>query len=517
MKKKNSNIRFPSRNKDKSKTQTAKNLLKSAKSAFLCTIIIIIATLSLIIITSKVSEKLIALGGFASAIATVVICFYTVKSVAEVIKSNKETAENNHKKDIKETFEKNFSILLQEHNGYLGKIISANNCLYEINHILNCSGYESYSIIRGLVKFATVDGYKFCLHNDEILIKVDLVKNISGNICYYLPSSDSLVDPEHVILNPGTIYYSCGDKTYHYFPSSNTLSLTEDLSFISKTKDITKFCYNLISSKGELAKKIIEKNNNTSKNILSPYMRIVYHLLKYSDENTNNKSEMKKYTNIVRSIIPYDILMLIAINSMFFYKSYNESKNELRRWSDFFNELDNDPQSGIFNDYHKYYQLLIKCDFFEHLNMNFSNIIPRFSNLELSIDLSYLKIVTFYSGNKLTRSGRTKYFLMIDDNPEESLIKIYKTFQHEIMTIQTDLLILLFFFEDTKIELAKKRMMENIIYRNKNNKLQCRLKNKIINTIISDFSTIDKEKNRLFLSRDFLEKFSKGELPQSFS
>lgn len=85
---------------------------------------------------------------------------------------------------------------------------------------------------------------------------------------------------------------------------------------------------------------LINKNNNFSKNILSPYMRIIYHLLKASKENSSTKEDMKKYTNIVRSIILYDILMLIAINAMYFYKSSNESKHEIKRWSDLFQDLD---------------------------------------------------------------------------------------------------------------------------------------------------------------------------------
>lgn len=514
MKKKPLPVHFPSRNKINLKRHSVNNFIKSAVAASLCTILIVISLIP-IINNVKVSESLIALGGISSAIATVVICFYTVKSVSEVIKSNKETAANNHKRDIKETFEKKFSLLLQEHNRYLEKIILSNNYFYKTTYFQNVSGYESYAIIRGLVKIAAVDGYKFCMHNDEILIKVDIVRNIKKNIYYYLPSSKSFEDPEHVILHPDSNYYSCGYKTYHYFPSSNNFSLVGDLSFISESEDNSKICINLILSKGEVARTLINKNNNTSKNILSPYMRIVYHLLKCSSENTNDKIEMKKYTNIVRSVIPYDILMLIAVNAMFFYKSHDESRNELRRWSDIFNELDNDIHKVLFNDYHKYYELLIKCDFFEHLNMKFSKIIPRFSNLELRIDLSYLKIITFNSGKTVSSSGRNKYFLMIDENSEQSVIKLYKSFHQEIMNIQTDLLILLFYFEDTQIGHAKRRVMDAIIYSNRKTHLQGRIKNKIINLILCDSSAILKEQNRLYLARDFLEKYSKGKLPES--
>ena len=119
---------------------------------------------------------------------------------------------------------------------------------------------------------------------------------------------------------------------------------------------------------------IINESNNTSKNILSPYMRVIYHLLKLSKENSSNKEEMKSYTNIIRSIIPYDVLMLVAINSMYFYKSPHDNKSEIKRWSDLFNDVE-DPYNSFFNDYHKYYKLLSECDFFEHLIIDRKSVV----------------------------------------------------------------------------------------------------------------------------------------------
>ncbi|HEM6888778.1 TPA: hypothetical protein U2I30_000161 [Providencia rettgeri] len=82
--------------------------------------------------------------------------------------------------------------------------------------------------------------------------------------------------------------------------------------------------------------------------VFSPYMRLVYRILKYIDENFYHMSDKdftvqeideqkKQYSSIVRSTIRNDILFFIAINSL------NES-------------------------FSKYRKLLEKFDFFEHLN-----------------------------------------------------------------------------------------------------------------------------------------------------
>lgn len=80
--------------------------------------------------------------------------------------------------------------------------------------------------------------------------------------------------------------------------------------------------------------------------ILSPYMRILYHTLKFINEDyfgsKDDVAGRKKYTSLIRSLISNDVLFLIAVNSSFIYNN------------------------GIYNQYHRYQYFLQKFDFFEH-------------------------------------------------------------------------------------------------------------------------------------------------------
>lgn len=472
--------------------------------------------MGLSVLTNTKFETITFLGSIASAIATVIICFYTVKSVAEVIKSNTETAKNNHRRDIKESFEKKFTLLLQEHNKYLEKIIESKNELYDISYLQSLPGYESYSIIRGLAKFATLDDYKFCFHNNQIMIELFLIRNKTKNTYYYAPFFEFSNHHDLEVMNESHNVYYSGESTYAYFLRKNELLQVENFANVIENKQLNTLVKSLVRTKGEEAKKIILKNNNVSKNLLSPYMRIVYHLLKCSSENTIDKHGMKSYTNIVRSIIPYDILMLVAINSMFFYKSFYETKNELRRWSDIFNISGDSGYKEIFNDYHKYYELLVKCDFFEHLNMNFSQVIPKTNNLRINADLSFLTYISLDCGKKSYGSGRNKFSLMISGDTWFSALKVYKLFNDEVTNFSTDVLLLLFYFEDNTVEKNKLELMDEFINSSKSGHCTGKLINKNLNMAFAENSFILKENNRFILSIDFFNLYTKGKLPKIF-
>lgn len=80
-------------------------------------------------------------------------------------------------------------------------------------------------------------------------------------------------------------------------------------------------------------------------NIISPYMRVLYHLLRhinthYIDNAT--KEDKKKYSSIVRSLIRNDVLFLVAVNASYVIEDGDE------------------------NDYGKYQRLLSELNFFEH-------------------------------------------------------------------------------------------------------------------------------------------------------
>lgn len=80
--------------------------------------------------------------------------------------------------------------------------------------------------------------------------------------------------------------------------------------------------------------------------IYSPYMRVLYHLLKFIHEDfyggEDDLAGRKKYSSLVRSLISNDVLFIIAVNASYI------------------------SERGVFNQYKKYQYLLHRFDFFEH-------------------------------------------------------------------------------------------------------------------------------------------------------
>lgn len=111
---------------------------------------------------------------------------------------------------------------------------------------------------------------------------------------------------------------------------------------------------------------------------LSPYMRILYHTLKTirtefpsssNDKQYDSISLQKKYSSLVRSFIPNDVLYTIAINSSLF----DEKKTSI-------------PNSS---QYEYYYKMLVDYDFFEHL------IIKSENKLHLKKEIHEICIYTY--------------------------------------------------------------------------------------------------------------------------
>lgn len=345
------------------------------------------------------------------------------------------------------------------------------------------------------------------------MVRIDSFIDKTTNRIYYFPTPTQIKTLNLSIIEDDHDIYLSETKAYYYFHSANqfiemneTPSILDNFGFKSLIK-------RLIKNEGIEASDILFKSNNLSKNILSPYMRIIYHLIKLSSESTTNKMDMKKHTNIIRSIIPYEILMLIAINAMYFYKSFDESRNELRRWGDLFKESENDNYLEVFNDYRKYFKLLIKCDFFEYLNMDFTGVKKKLANLHLNIDLSSLNPLSFNSGKMVYSTGKDKTFIAIDGDTEFSCRDLYKIFHQKLLEIETDVLILFFYFDDTTIDITKNKIMDKILTCNREKARNAILKNKHLNLFYSNNSFILKKHKKIIISRDFLDLYSKGELP----
>lgn len=92
--------------------------------------------------------------------------------------------------------------------------------------------------------------------------------------------------------------------------------------------------------------KTLEEAHNTlmGHSVISPYMRVLYHLLKHIFSYTDDPDVFKKYTSPLRSMVRNDVLYLIALNASVIYKDSSNDDNG-------------------YQDYRKY---LNKCVFFEH-------------------------------------------------------------------------------------------------------------------------------------------------------
>lgn len=107
--------------------------------------------------------------------------------------------------------------------------------------------------------------------------------------------------------------------------------------------------------------------------LISPYMRVLYHLIRHIDRDFFNQNaslkERKKFSSLVRSLIRNDVLFLIAVNTSYVI------------------------ENGIENDYAEYHLLLKKYSFFEHalfFNIQYDNSV----NSRVIIHNIYLGIKT---------------------------------------------------------------------------------------------------------------------------
>jgi len=111
---------------------------------------------------------------------------------------------------------------------------------------------------------------------------------------------------------------------------------------------------------------------------LSPYMRILYHTLKIiKTEISGGITSQKKYTSIVRSFIPNDILLLVAINSSVINKNQFSISDS--------------------SQYESYYNMLIDYDFFEHLVIEHAQMINLKERMHYISSLTYNSSLAYYT------------------------------------------------------------------------------------------------------------------------
>jgi hypothetical protein len=180
------------------------------------------------------------------------------------------------------------------------------------------------------------------------------------------------------------------------FISRYTLLLEQHKEQLS----VVKSYLDTVPGKDFLDKLIDETSHLTAFNtlhghsIVSPYMRVLYHLLRhismYYDDNASTKDK-KMYSSTVRSLIRNDVLFLIAVNSSYVIKDNKE------------------------NDYGKYQKLLREFDFFEHALFFSANVQEPGLN----------KDAVSKAGNQVIKRFKNNHYLTI------SYDKSYLSYEHE--------------------------------------------------------------------------------------
>lgn len=128
--------------------------------------------------------------------------------------------------------------------------------------------------------------------------------------------------------------------------------------------------------------------------ICSPYMRVLYHLLKFINDDyygdVNDVAGRKKYSSLVRSLIGNDVLFLIAVNSSYIF------------------------ESGSYTQYKNYQQFLDRFDFFEHANFSYLHH-PHDTNKNIKDDRGLSKVksdiygIFYYFANYASREKLNNY------------------------------------------------------------------------------------------------------------
>lgn len=440
---------------------------------------------------------------FIGVTVTAVICYLTSKSVQEVIKSNKANQEHNESKNRKDTFEKQFSLLLAEHNTYLNKLIQTKNRLYSPGIILNNTGIDTLAIIRGIAKGYTDNENTFVYHDLELLLKIDIYFDENKGFTFverhgytHISEISKFKNVEFFLSEKGCLYQGYNRVIFtesYIFNETELLTLMLIKSEIF-TENKTQVLVNL------------EKNNLTSKNILSPYMRIIYHILKLAEKNTNSIEEMKSYTNIIRSVIPYDILILVAVNSMFFYRVKVDGSPDRSSWIDFMINKST-PLQRVTNDYLKYFNLLMTCDFFEHLTLDYNEIMEKAKWVSIDFNIKPFRNVRILQNKKRNVTG-----LVYFDDQLLSLEAIYNDISLSVYSMRTDILIMLLYKKDDKLDSTKTRIIKDLIWNESHNRMKCRFKNELFT--ISSF--ISKRDSIIYVTNDFLQIYMNGKMPVFF-
>ncbi|EOI7435741.1 putative phage abortive infection protein [Yersinia enterocolitica] len=287
----------------------------------------------------------------------------------------------------------------------------------------------------------------FCVYNEKVIGAVAALATATatfataGALYFSARAAKASRDSADVALN--TLEYSQRTSLREAFESRYSLLLEQH------NQHLKNVCDYLDAQKSDAFRKSVENNKDVSiaskalmgHSIISPYMRILYHLLKHIDDNYYEKGleglvlvkKKKEYTSPLRSLIRNDVLYLIALNSII-------TKNI---------------SDGVSSDngYSKYQKLLHDFDFFEHaIFYNWRESLPNgipFEKIEIDFDNYYFNSIlqkcsdSIYDNEYLTDKYIDRLYVM-PPNVLFSLTYTYKNpayrFVHELFdNIETKL------------------------------------------------------------------------------
>lgn len=193
----------------------------------------------------------------------------------------------------------------------------------------------------------------FCTENDKVISAIAAIATV---IVMYQTVRATKASRKSALVAFKALEYSQRISLREAFESRYSLLLDQHNQHLKNVCDF------LASQEGGTFKGLVEENKlvyDASKvlmghAVISPYMRILYHLLKHIDDNyyENGLEDLvliqkkKEYTSPLRSLIRNDVLYLVALNSIITKTNIDGIKKD--------------------NGYGRYQKLLHDFDFFEH-------------------------------------------------------------------------------------------------------------------------------------------------------
>lgn len=163
--------------------------------------------------------------------------------------------------------------------------------------------------------------------------------------------------------------------------------------------------------------KTLEEAHNTlmGHSVISPYMRVLYHLLKHIFTYSANPDIFKKYTSPLRSLIRNDVLYLVALNTAVIYKDGSLDDNGYQEFQEYVQKSDFFEHTIFTADEYKNFNEVknkLNCDFEQSFNIPIRYCI-----------LNYVK--TLESQNYVIDLHKDLMLCVIFKNPFSPLVKSY--------------------------------------------------------------------------------------------